>query len=200
MKKFILTLILALIVIGAIVAYYMWREFRPVDTRTPEEVVAQTIDALDPADPRSFLNIQDIIDLGEDGYDPLMSYADSDDVVTQWAVVVGLSNIRRQTPDPGQIEEVMDKYAESDNLMLRLYAATSNLELDLFKGAAVLVTSLESNEVVAFMEPAQPASAYANSVLEWGSGEDFGFDEAETEAEKQTAIAKWEEWLNNESE
>lgn len=182
----------AVIILAAIISWLLLRPkplVAPTVESGPQQVVAETIKSFDPADPLSFLAIQNIIDLGEEAVDPLLDLVNSPNIIDQWAAVVGLSALREDLEQQEGIAQVFRNMYESEFLTIRLQAAASNAQYGDLSGGPVLLEGLKSGEIMSFMEPPTPTAVFANRVLEWVSGEDYGFAE-----NKQEAIIKWERW------
>jgi hypothetical protein len=193
----IIIVVVCLIIAVAAVAYFVFRiqpKPGPEVELTPEQVINQTIEGFNSEDPLSFHDVQNIVDLGEAAIDPLAKLALSDDDTTQWAVVTGLTSIRRTMEDPTKVSSVIETMYDSKYLSIQVLAASSNAEYKNYSGVPILISALESDEIMSYMDPPQPVSRFANRALEFATGQDFSFDQAQTQAEKQAAIKKWQDW------
>jgi len=190
-------IIIAVMVIAMIV--WFWPKLSgesPVDKGDAEAVVQETVTSFDEQKPDTFLAMQDVCDLGNDGIEPLLDRADSLKIKDQWTAVVGLNTIARGLNTKDCILHQMKAFTRSPFLTIQLYAAASLAENGDLSGKDVLLAALQSDEMMMFMEPAKPAKVFANSVLEYATGKDFAFDEADNDADNAEAVKKWGEYFN----
>ncbi|MFH1047398.1 MAG: hypothetical protein V1738_03790 [Patescibacteria group bacterium] len=166
----------------------------PTPTLDTAETVRLTLLRLDPANPETFLAIQDIIDLGHEAVEPLIPLIKSDNPLEQWAAVVTLAAVRSQLEDQTAITTLLKPAYESRYATVALHAINSNAIYGDYSGLPIALRTLASDEITMYMDPPGPVSEYAAAILRQVSGENFSFSAYASPTEKRQAIAKWNAW------
>jgi hypothetical protein len=188
-----------IIVIILVLSFWYWQksEERYKNNIDAANVVEITINNFDESQLETFLNIQDINDLGNHGIEPLLDRADSKAIKDQWTSVVGLNTIARGLNKKDCIINQMKAFSNSPFLTIQLYAAASLAENGDLSGKDVLLKGLESNEMMMFMQPPKSAKTFANNVLEYATDQNFNFKDASNPADEKAAIDAWKGYLEN---
>jgi len=192
-RKVTFAILGVIVILALMLGFWYWRQSneRYINNVDAANVVEITINSFDESELETFLNIQDINDLGNHGIEPLLDRADSKQIKDQWTSVVGLNTIARGLNKKDCIMNQMRAFSNSPFLTIQLYAAASLAENGDLSGKDILLKGLESNEMMMFMQPPKSAKTFANNVLEYATDQNFNFDDDE-----KAAVDAWKNYFD----
>ncbi|PIZ56892.1 hypothetical protein COY23_02265 [bacterium (Candidatus Torokbacteria) CG_4_10_14_0_2_um_filter_35_8] len=190
-NKAIIAIVFVILIIGfGIFAWWKAKE-KP---KTPDEVFDSVLASFNSKDPKSFENVYQISDIGEQALPRLTSMIESNSIYERWVAIVCLSTLLRNNQDlKDQIIPELEKALDDKNDYLKMLSAAELCSFGEIKGLPVLITSLKSDEISIFSDPPSPVSLRANMHLEQYTGKDFDY-EYDDKDKREDAVEGWEGW------
>jgi hypothetical protein len=125
--------------------------------------VAETIEAMDPAQPETLDRAEDLVRRGRMVAAEVSAYLDSSELVERWAAVYYFSRLA----EPADIPALAAAFEGETDVSNRATIAGTLLRLGDERGLPVLQDALDDSETpLAFSEPPQLLSDYARRILE----------------------------------
>ncbi|GEM_PF-2039901 len=122
--------------------------------------IQQVLRSFDLTKPETLDAVENVVSAGRLAVAPLVKYLTSDDLLTRWMAVYGLSRLAEKQDLPGLVEGLKDA-----NPGLRAKIAATLLRLGDERGVPVLREAATSTEALPFSEPPRLLRDYASEVL-----------------------------------
>lgn len=188
-KKLLLISLIILLIISFLVifGFKLYKEKPEIRQLIEEkEKILSIVKTFDEKTPTSFFAAEEIIEMGEKVVPTLLDLTTDPDLKIRWASVYSLARLGHQVDEKTResIISALKKVAETDqNNVLKGEAAAAIVSLGEITGIPVLIESLESPEILLFMEPPQLLREFSLDVLKFYTQKDFGYD-----------LASWRGW------